>query len=335
MNHIKTIWNTTLRTDHSTRRTVTTLAVGFGIIVAFAIVLWMVPGMQVPEGIPLDRRTELENNSRITIAIIGFGVIVTSILLALLARLRDVERSIWATRQGRLGDRFDRAVAQLSEENEAVVMGGVYSLERVARDSPAEHWKIIEILTAYVRFAAGIEEKPASQGMGGQANQQQYANASVQAILDVLRRRNRHQETQDQRIDLRNTDLQGANLQGAHLDRAILFGSRLQWVDLRGAHLQNAILWGVNFESANLEGAHLEGANFWEANLEGARISGSHLQGASLLNVNGLIQDQIDQAFIDESTVLPDGLTHPDASCPPDSSTVDLKRKRTSESPLA
>ena len=335
MNRIVTIWNAAIGFDHSPRRMVTTLAVGSGIVLVFAVILWKVPGMQVPEGLPPEHRAGLENDSRITIAIIGFGIIVTSILVAVWARLRDVERSVWATRQGRLGDRFDRAITQLTEENEAVVMGGIYSLERIARDSSAEHWKIIEILTAYVRFAAGIEEKPASQGMDGQANQKQSTNAGVQAILDVLGRRNRHQETQDQRIDLRNTDLQGANLQGAHLERAIFFGSRLRWVDLRGAHLQNAILWGVNLESANLEGAHLEGANFWEANLEGARISGTHLQGASLLNVNGLTQDQIDLAYIDESTVLPDGLTPPDAPCPPEGDAIEVNPGPTSDSPLA
>lgn len=333
MNRISTIWNNTIGADHSPGRMVATLAVGFGIVLVFAVVLWKVPGIQVPEGVPPDRRAELENVSRITIAIIEFGLIVTSVLLVLWARLRDVERSIWATREGRLGDRFDRAIAQLTEENEAVVMGGIYALERVARDSTAEHWKVVEILTAYVRFVAGIEENSASQHAGGQDSDRSSVKSSVQAVLDVLSRRNRHQETPDQRIDLRKTDLQGANLQGAHLERAILFGSRLQWADLRGAHLENSILWGVNLEGANLDGAHLEGANFWEARLEAARISGSHLQGASLLNVNGLTQDQIELAYIDESTVLPEGITPPGATHPPEGDEVEENAKPSSDPP--
>ena len=102
MNRIVTIWNAAIGFDHSPRRMVTTLAVGSGIVLVFAVILWKVPGMQVPEGLPPERRAGLENDSRITIAIIGFGIIVTSILVAVWVRLRDVERSIWATREGRL-----------------------------------------------------------------------------------------------------------------------------------------------------------------------------------------------------------------------------------------
>jgi hypothetical protein len=30
-------------------------------------------------------------------------------------------------------------------------LGGIYALERIAKDSEADHWPIMEILTAYVR----------------------------------------------------------------------------------------------------------------------------------------------------------------------------------------
>ncbi|MDP6454518.1 MAG: pentapeptide repeat-containing protein [SAR202 cluster bacterium] len=328
-------WNSAIGAEHSKRRMAATMAVVMGILLGFVIVMWMVPGMQVPDDAPPESRAGLVNDARITIVLIGFGILVTAILAVLWARFRTIEQSIWATRSARLGDRFDRAIAQLTEENEAVIIGGIYSLERVARDSAVEHWKVMEIMTAYVRFAAGIEENSEFQGAGGASVDQASVKASVQAILDVLGRRDRFQETTNQRIDLRNTDLRGANLQGTHLERAILFGSRLQWTDLRSAHMENAIMWGVNLEGANIDGGHLEGANFWEANFEGARISGAHLQGASLLNVNGLTQDQLEGAYIDESTVLPDDILASDTFTAHDAEKLEQLPNTTSQSPLA
>ncbi len=35
--------------------------------------------------------------------------------------------------------------------NLEVRLGGIYALERIARDSPKDHWTIMEVLTAYVR----------------------------------------------------------------------------------------------------------------------------------------------------------------------------------------
>jgi hypothetical protein len=32
-----------------------------------------------------------------------------------------------------------------------VRLGGIYALERIARDSPTDHWTIIEVLSTYVR----------------------------------------------------------------------------------------------------------------------------------------------------------------------------------------
>ena len=99
--------------------------------------------------------------------------------------------------------------------------------------------------------------------------------------------------------------------------------------------MENAIMWGVNLEGANIDDAHLEGANFWEANFEGARISGAHLQGASLLNVNGLTQYQLDGAYIDESTVLPEDIVASETSTAPDTIVSEELPHTTSQSPLA
>jgi hypothetical protein len=39
--------------------------------------------------------------------------------------------------------------------------GGIYSLERISKESPDDYWTVMEILTAFVRDAH-VEAKPAA-----------------------------------------------------------------------------------------------------------------------------------------------------------------------------
>src|SRR3954454_8432510 len=61
-------------------------------------------------------------------------------------------RTFGLTRQGQITERFTRAVDQLgNRESRDVRLGGIYALERLARESRDDHGPIVEILTAYVR----------------------------------------------------------------------------------------------------------------------------------------------------------------------------------------
>ena len=48
-------------------------------------------------------------------------------------------------------DLFTRAIDQLGSEKMEVRLGGIYALERIARDSQKDKGPILEVLTAYVR----------------------------------------------------------------------------------------------------------------------------------------------------------------------------------------
>ncbi len=55
-------------------------------------------------------------------------------------------------REGQITDRFTRAVDQLGKKDQIEIrLGGIYALERIARDSQKDHWTVMEVLTAYVR----------------------------------------------------------------------------------------------------------------------------------------------------------------------------------------
>jgi hypothetical protein len=52
-----------------------------------------------------------------------------------------------------------------NEPNVEVRLGAIYALERIAYDSPRDHWPIIEVLTAYVRQNAPA---PAQDELGAE-----------------------------------------------------------------------------------------------------------------------------------------------------------------------
>ncbi|HZB84537.1 MAG TPA: pentapeptide repeat-containing protein [Rubrobacteraceae bacterium] len=111
--------------------------------------------------------------------------------------------------------------------------------------------------------------------------------------------------------DLIRRDEAIINLSRADLKQADLSGAYLFGADLSGADLHQAILIG-----ADLRGARLQGANFEEANLSGANLSGANLMYANLYEADlhqasHLTQEQLEQAFGDEYTKLPEYLERP------------------------
>jgi uncharacterized protein YjbI with pentapeptide repeats len=118
--------------------------------------------------------------------------------------------------------------------------------------------------------------------------------------------------------DLRKANLQEACFLGAKLQWAFLSGSNMQGVNLRGAKLKGASLTIANLEGASLDGAdlsraNLQGANFMGANLlevdlAESNVQGTKFRGADLTNAKNIELQQIESAYVDSTTTLPDYL---------------------------
>jgi Pentapeptide repeats (8 copies) len=132
------------------------------------------------------------------------------------------------------------------------VLGGIYALERIARDSNVDYSPIMEILTAYVRGRVRIREGEALREDAGVPN-------DVQAVLAVLGRRKRPARGIPG-LDLTRTDLRGAKLPGAQL-----YDARLDEADLSHADLRDAKLIGAKLKGATFTAAHLARADFRDA----------------------------------------------------------------------
>jgi uncharacterized protein YjbI with pentapeptide repeats len=226
------------------------------------------------------KREELENEARKTIIQVVGGAFAIFALFLTWRRVKVAE-------QGHITDRFTTAVEQLGKldgdkPNFEIRLGGIYALERIALDSPRDHWTIMEVLTAYVRRNAPAPKEAPSLASA------ERPKPDIQAILNVLRRR-RHdtnRERDGQYLDLGETDLRWADLRGASLKQVHLTRAYLRNASLKGANLKSALLFEAHLEAAEFDGAHMEEAILTGARMDWARLMGTHLQSAYLCGTN-------------------------------------------------
>jgi hypothetical protein len=157
----------------------------------------------------------------------GLLVFTAALIGAVLtARTIQVNRAtLEVTRQGQITDRFTKAIGQLGDDKLDVRLGGIYALERIARESAEDHGPIMEVLTAYLR-AHSRWEPPRTDGREpadglppmSDVDARPRLRADLQAIATVLGRRPEERRWREQSpLDLGEVDLRGADLRGAQL----------------------------------------------------------------------------------------------------------------------
>ena len=278
--------------------------------------LWQIYSTRFPAIIPL--------GAGIGGAIIGWAALTQ----AATARRRH-EAQTGADLQRRITENFTKAVEQLGSDKLEVRLGGIYSLERISKESPEDYWTVMENLTAFVRersrrneaertsldleqrvsrrayflwLEAGRPDGRAEDFWAAATRKEEFGEPAtdIAAVLTVLKRRSeqsrKREEANDWHLDLRGAVLNRTALFGAHLEGANLSAAHLVGATLRGAHLEGAILMAAHLEGAILRGAHLEGTNLMDA----------HLEATNLLSAY-----QFRQANGDVETKLPEGVPRP------------------------
>ena len=176
------------------------------------------------------------DNARGRLLTLGAGLFAAGALVFTARNFTLSRRTLELTEQGQVTDRYTKAIEQLGSDKLDVRIGGIYALERVARDSARDHPTVMEVLTAFIREHSREQwpppDHPASQ------EQERSSRPDVQAAVTVVGRRDVERDIR--RIDLARATLTRANLRGANLARA----------DLTSANLSRA-----NFTRADLYGA--------------------------------------------------------------------------------
>jgi hypothetical protein len=234
------------------------------------------------------------------------------------ARLRH-EKQTEADWHRRITESFSKAAEQVGNDKLEVRLGGIYTMERISRESLEDYWPVMETLTAFVREKSHWEKpteavdffqirgrKTSTHGQrrklpGIETTTQRPDKkmpTDIAAVLAVIGRRGKTSRKREKEmgwsIDLRNTDLrqapasflqhlQGINLAGANLDGANLCGQDLEGVDFSDAQLEQAALGSAHFEKAvTLEGANLREANMWGAHLQARNLAHTNLEKTTI-----------------------------------------------------
>lgn len=260
------------------------LTIGIVIILVLLILIF-IPKWQAPHYYLSHPRDifAMENEARKTIAyIIGGILVIVGIGLTIWRN--------WIAQEGNITERFYRAIEQLAGQRDEQRLGGIYSLERISKESESDYWPIIEIISAYIRRRAPWNETSSTI-------EKARPNIDIQAALTVLcQRKHYYGNGESDQVDLRQIDLRGAYFQRkTHLERAILFE----------AHLERAMLLEARLEGANLMNSYLEHAILTNAHLEGAILDGAHLDGTNLDGVGDLTEVQAKSAASCKGTIWP------------------------------
>lgn len=225
-------------------------------------------------------------------------------LAALLIGNNFAVRNINSTERRLLVERFSKAVELIGSSNPEVCIGGIYSLENVAKESQRAYWPSIQVLAELIKRKSIFNNN-------NREDQKEIVDASVKAAISVICRRNFKQDPPDSVLDLRNVYLKGVSVSGyklfvPYLARADLTESILIQVSFTTMDLSKAILWGAdlsqailneailreaNMEKAILRAADLFGAILDQAVLRGADLKEADLRGASLIEADLRLAD--------------------------------------------
>ena len=83
-------------------------------------------------------------------------------------------------------DRYTKAIEQLGSDKLDVRIGGIYALERVARDSARDHPTVMEVLTAFIREHSRDAQQVADHQLTGSRTRPGHRNT-----IDAARRSSR------------------------------------------------------------------------------------------------------------------------------------------------
>ncbi|MFD0366051.1 pentapeptide repeat-containing protein [Nocardia sp. GCM10030253] len=233
-----------------------------------------------------------------TVATLGATITATGALWFTAQSLRATNSQHSLSQQTAVTDRFRLAAEQLASDKIDVRLSGIYLLERLAKDSPADHPTVFALLSAFLRTHTNASECRAQSPL-------QPIPADIQAVLTVITRRVLGPEGLADKLDLRLTCLAEGDLADVILSHADFTRANLTTVNLTRAFIPYA-----NLTDADLTGAKLTDTVLGAANLTGAKLIGADLTGADLRNAN-LTRTDLARTTHDLTTQWPDGFTPP------------------------
>ncbi|WP_416672605.1 pentapeptide repeat-containing protein [Egbenema bharatensis] len=258
---------------------------------------------------------EIENKARSTIlqGLSGLGL-STAAIVALL-NLRETEKNRKIAEDEQIAERFVKAVEMLADKKRLEVrLGGIYALERIAKDSPRDYWTIVQVLTSFIQQRTLIAKSPQvlyKEGTGGLnslkaiTSIQQFLETrstipkDVQVALTILGKRevkNDPEYQTYQRLDCSKTDLTtaklfkvnfaAANFSGVCMSQSLILGSNYTSADLSSSFLYNTFFTGCTLRSICFRNSDLRGSFFVDTDLQYANFQAANLREVVFIETN-------------------------------------------------
>ena len=269
----------------------------------FWIALWVVFVLVAAGLISIMHWDWLKDGESGSTTIRNLGLVIAAIVALPLAIWRSIvaerqattaQRQSETAQRGLLNERYQKGAEMLGSSVLAVRLGGIYALDRLAREHPGDyHLQIMSLLCAFAR-------NPPPSGKED-AKVREDVRAIMTAVVERSEAQIEREEQENYRLDFSRANLKGAfpegavpaqaNLKGAvlanaNLEGAFLYRANLKGASLGDANLEEAVLANVNLEGAYLCRANLEGVNLVSANLEKSELEKANLKGASLFGAN-------------------------------------------------
>jgi Pentapeptide repeats (8 copies) len=223
---------------------------------------------------------------------------------------RQAREQLAIIREGQITERFSRAIDHLGDAKAEVRLGGIYTLERIANDSPADRRTVEAVLVAVVRtHAPWTARTPKGPGPPSPTDDEwlptlEQRAVDVQTAMLILSRR--PSSPSPLQLYLSGVDLRRAYLPEARLSNTLLRHANLAHAWMPGAHLVEAALEHTDLRHTNLQDADLRGADLRKADLRRADLRRADLRGANLQGAQ-LEGADLTDARRDATTVWPDG----------------------------
>ncbi|HEY8096771.1 MAG TPA: pentapeptide repeat-containing protein, partial [Methylobacter sp.] len=203
------------------------------IAVCLILPIHLIKGREFPNA-----EYDAADNTRKTLAQIFGGAAV--ILTFAWTFFKDSETLTQAWQQ--IGTQEFISSAELLSENNTVATraAGIYALGRVAEVREEYHMSVRDTLVAFLTDATSLSNKE-------QLDRPERIKADVQAVIEVIGRRNINHDNKDRSLVLDHQYLIGANFFGLH--------------GFQGASFYGVKGSGANFREVNLDGSHFDGAD--------------------------------------------------------------------------
>jgi uncharacterized protein YjbI with pentapeptide repeats len=250
--------------------------------------------------LPPSQRIQALDDARGRLLQLSAGIVAVGALFYNARNHSISKRTYELAERGQVTDRYTKAVEQLASKATEVRLGGIYALERIARDSPEDHQTVIDVLCAFVRNYS----PPSTDADVGQDDEVQTA-VEIQTAMQVIGRRNISHDQGP--LDLRNAKLRGlelfdADLSGCYmpsadlshcsLHRVGLQNAKLMYIEVNNSHLvdvdmSRCLLTRSSFRESYMERVNLAEAdlsdysNLSESTMRWVRLEGSNLEDAT------------------------------------------------------